>query len=64
MSSITVTTAQMAKAFEAWENNYRTEPKHFLSAEETAAMDVTPLSADRATYFRELLDEVASGAIK
>ena len=55
---MTVTLEQMAKAFEAWENGFRADPSKFLTAEECAALDVSPLSADRASYFRELLAAV------
>jgi hypothetical protein len=52
---MTVTLAQMAKAFEAWENGFRAEPSKYMTAEECAAANVSTLSADRAAYFRELL---------
>jgi hypothetical protein len=53
--TIKVNIEQMAKAFEAWENGYRAEPQNFMTADEMAAAEVSQLSADRATYFHELL---------
>jgi hypothetical protein len=55
-----VTLEQMARAFEAWENGFRAEPAKYMTAEECAAANVSKLSADRATYFRELLEAQAS----
>lgn len=52
---ITVSLKQMAQAFEAWENGFRADPTKFLTAEETAALGVSEVSADRAAYFHELL---------
>jgi len=52
---LTVTLAQMARAFEAWERGYRAEPSKFLTQEQCAAAEVSELSADRAAYFHELL---------
>lgn len=46
----------MAKAFEAWENNLRADPGKFMTAEEVAAAGVSQLSADRAAYFCSLLE--------
>lgn len=48
----------MAKAFELWENGFRADPSKFLTPEETAAAEVSQLSADRAAYFSELLSQV------
>lgn len=53
--TVTVTTEQLAKAFEAWENGFRAEPSKFLTAEECAAAEVSALSADRAAYLMALL---------
>lgn len=52
------TIEQLAKAFELWENGYRAEPQTFRSPEECAALGVSQLSAERATYFAELLKQV------
>lgn len=48
----------LAQAFEAWENNYRANPEHFLTAEEIAAEGVSELSASRAAYMYALLMEI------
>jgi hypothetical protein len=50
-----VTLEQLAKAFEIWETNFRLEPSEFLTKEEVASIGVSQLSADRASYFLELL---------
>ncbi len=50
-----VTLTQLAKAFEAWENDFRAKPSEYLTAEEASAAEVSELSADRAAYFLELL---------
>jgi hypothetical protein len=52
---MSVTLEQMAQAFEAWENGFRAAPERFLTTEECAALNVSTLSADRASYFRGLL---------
>lgn len=52
---LSVTLEQVAQAFEAWENGFRADPAKFLTAEECAALNVSTLAADRASYFRELL---------
>lgn len=53
-----VSIEQLAKAFELWENGFRADPSKFLTPEETAAAEVSKLSADRAAYFNELLAQV------
>lgn len=58
-ATIRVSLVQMAKAFEAWENDYRADPQSFMTDEEVAAAEVSQLSARRASYFHELLNTVA-----
>lgn len=53
-----VSIEQLAKAFELWENGFRADPSKFLTPEETAAAEVSQLSADRAAYLSELLSQV------
>lgn len=55
-NAMTVTLEQMAQAFESREKGFRAEPSKYLTAEECAAANVSTLSADRAAYFRELLE--------
>jgi hypothetical protein len=52
------TIEQFAKAFAAWENGYRSNPTEYLTPEEVSEIDVSQLSADRATYFHQLLQEL------
>lgn len=51
----TITEAQAAAAFEAWERDYRANPADFLTEEEAARMEVAPLSEQRAIHFMALL---------
>lgn len=51
---------KFAKAFELWEQGFRTDPTKFLTYEEAAKMGVSELSAERAAYFYQLLEEVIS----
>lgn len=46
-------------AFEMWENEFRADPRAFLTASEMAAMGVLPLSEQRATCFEGILSRVA-----
>lgn len=52
---VSATLSQLAKAFEAWENDFRAEPSKYLTAEECAAAGVSKLSASRAAHFMALL---------
>jgi hypothetical protein len=47
-----------AKAFEAWENDYRANPQEYLTPEEASEIGVSQLSADRANYFYHLMREM------
>lgn len=47
-------------AFALWEQRYREEPEGFLTAEETAAMEVATTAEGRAIYFGALLRELAA----
>ena len=49
------TLQDFAIAFEKWESDYRVNPSKYLSDEETAALDVSDVSSERAAYFMELL---------
>lgn len=51
----------LAKAFEAWENGFRADPGNFLSADECAALGVSEISANRASYFAQLLSSRLEG---
>lgn len=51
------TLQDFAIAFEKWENDYRVNPTQYLTAKETAACEVSEISAGRAEYFMELLTE-------
>lgn len=53
-----VTLTQLARAFEAWENDFRADPSQYMTPGEVAAAEVSELSADRASYFLELLANV------
>lgn len=53
-----VTLGSLARAFEAWEVGFRADPSQYLTQEQTAALHVSEVSADRAAYFLELLTEV------
>lgn len=50
---------KFAKAFELWENGYRAEPWKFLTEAETAEMNVSTVSIERAEYFNQLLKEIS-----
>lgn len=49
---------KFAKAFELWENGYRADPSKFLTEAETATMEVSTVSIERAEYFNQLLKEI------
>jgi hypothetical protein len=51
----TVTKAQLAQAFEAWERGYRIAPDKYRTPTECAMLGVSQISAERADYFFELL---------
>jgi hypothetical protein len=55
-----ITTESAAKAFEAWENEFRKDPDGFMTPEETARMAAATVSEQRAIYFMALLREVAA----
>jgi len=55
MEQLTVTVQQMAQAFEAWENGYRATPGEYMTPEQCAQAQVSELSANRASYFAQLL---------
>jgi len=46
----------LAKAFEAWENDFRINPSNYLTEEQCALAQVSEVSAARAAYFQELLN--------
>ena len=56
---ITIDVAALAAAFEWWETAYRADPATFLTEDEMAAMEVAPLSEQRAIYFAGLLRSAA-----
>lgn len=51
----TVTVQQLARAFEAWENEFREDPSSFLTPEECAALEVATLSDQRAIYLAAIM---------
>ena len=51
------TIEQFAKAFEAWENDYRTNPQEYMTPEQALELGVSELSAQRASYFYQLMQE-------
>lgn len=57
-----LTVAQLAQAFEAWETGYRAEPEKYMTEAQTAALNVSTVSADRAVYFAALLRDCAGPA--
>ena len=61
-TTVTATTGQLAQAFEAWENGFRSDPSNFMTQEECAAANVSTISADRAAYLMELLAVTALGS--
>lgn len=46
-----VTRAELAQAFEKWEQDFRVHPDKLLSAEEVMFLGVSQVSAERADYF-------------
>lgn len=58
----TLTEAQAAAAFEAWERDFRANPAEFLTADEAARMEVAPLSEQRAIHFMALLRQGGADA--
>ena len=56
-ATIVVDHAALARAFEAWETGYRANPTTFRTPEESAALGVSQVSAERADYMLELLSE-------
>ena len=48
----------VAKVFELWETDYRANPDSYLSKEESDAIGVSELSADRAAYFCKLWEDL------
>jgi hypothetical protein len=50
-----MTVQQLKAAFEAWENNQRSNPESFLSKEEVARMEVADISEQRALYMAGIL---------
>lgn len=56
-ATLVVDHAALAQAFDAWENGYRTNPTTFRTPEESAALGVSQVSAERADYLIELLNE-------
>jgi hypothetical protein len=61
--SLLASLEQMARAFEAWESDFRANPQEFMSGGACAAAGVSELSANRAAYFYELLISCA-GTVK
>lgn len=57
--TITTSPAALSAAFERWETSFRADPAEFLSQEEIRAMEVAPLSEQRAIYFAGLLRSAA-----
>ena len=53
-----VSLEKLAKAFEAWERDFRAAPTKFMTADECAAAQVSQLSAGRAAHFASLLAQV------
>lgn len=45
-------------AFETWENEFRADPGAFMTDAEQAAMDVLPLSEQRAACFEAILNRL------
>lgn len=57
--TLSINLESAAKAFEAWENEYRLNPEGFLTSEESAAMEVADVSEGRAIYFMAILRKAA-----
>ena len=53
----------LAKAFEAWENGFRTQPQAFRTSEECLQLGVSQVSAERADYFYDLLQQITEGTV-
>jgi hypothetical protein len=51
----------LVKAFEAWESEFREHPDRFLTKEDLSALDVQPLSAQRAEFLIAILDRLSQG---
>lgn len=51
------TLEDFAIAFEKWENDYRVSPSNYYTAEQTATMQVSDVSANRAMHFMALLED-------
>jgi hypothetical protein len=49
------------RAFEVWETECRVAPSRFMTPEDMAAIDVLPLSEQRAAYFTAILNTLAAG---
>ena len=49
------------KAYEVWETDFRAHPEQFMTAEQTAAMEVLPLSEQRTICFEAILNTLANG---
>lgn len=47
-----------AKAFQLWEEEFRSHPAMFCSEDDVAAMGVSQLSADRAVVFIQYINDV------
>jgi hypothetical protein len=57
---VTITREQAARAFADWENQIRTEPSRFYTADEAAQMEVCSLSEGRAISFFAYLRQGAA----
>lgn len=44
-------------AFEKWENDYRVNPSNYYTPDETANMEASSVSIERAEHFMDLLTE-------
>ncbi len=49
------------RAFEAWEHDFRANPEKFMTSDQIAALDVLPLSEQRALCFVAILNRLANG---
>ena len=50
---------KFAKAFELWENDYRTNIDEYMTDLESLACEVSELSIRRAEHFNQLLKEIS-----
>jgi hypothetical protein len=50
---------KFAMAFKAWEIDFRAHPEEFITESEVAAMEVLPLSEQRAVCFEAILEKLA-----